>query len=122
VNDLIDVFGNWPVPGRMTHRRASLLLLLALWWGRFGLFVFAGFELFAMQCLELCFELIALPCYLGIFDVELFVVLLKFSDLIVKPPLFREYGERPLGGNAVHVWTGTLVETVELSGSLAIIQ
>jgi len=122
VNNLVDMFWNWPVPRRMSYRRTSLLLLLDLWLGRFGLFVFAGFELLAMQCLELRFELIAFPCYLGIFGTELFVIFLQFADLIIKPPLFREYGERPLGRNAVHVWTGTLVETVELIGSLAIIQ
>ena len=121
-NNLVDVFRNRPVPRRMTHRRASLLLGLVLGLGRFGLFVFAGLELLAMQGLELRFELLAFPGDLGIFGAELFVIFLQFEDLIIKPPLLREYSVRPLGGNAVHVGTGMFVETIKRSGSFPIIQ
>jgi hypothetical protein len=75
----------------MTHRRASLLLGLALGLGRFGLFVFAGFERLAMQGLELRFELLSFSGYLGIFGAQLFVLFLQFEDLILKPPLLPEY-------------------------------
>ena len=84
--------------------------------------MFAGFELLAMKRFELRPNLIAFRRYLGIFGTELFVISLQFADLLMKPPLFREFGESPLGGNSVHVWTGTFVDTVEIGGSLAIIQ
>jgi hypothetical protein len=106
----------------MTPRRAFLLLLPAGRLGQFGLFVLAGFELLAMQGLELRFELIAFPGDLGILGGELFVIFLQFEDLIIKTPLLRENGVRPVGGYTVHVWTGTFVETVELSRSLPILQ
>ena len=121
-NKLVDVFRNRPVPGRMAHWRASLLLFPALRQGRFDVFAFSGFELLAMKRFELRLNPIAFHCYPGIFGAELFVIFLQSTYLLIKPPSFHEDCMCPLGGNAVHMRTGTLVEAVEISGGLSIIQ